>query len=54
VLLVGHEPNLSTLAALLCGGRDGLGLSRGEAMRITGGRARWRFAWDAEAPVPTR
>jgi hypothetical protein len=27
-------------------------LAKAEAARIVDGRLRWRFAWDAEAPLP--
>ena len=50
VLVVGHEPGLSALGGLLIGGElEGLG--KAEAVRITDGRLRWRFAWDADAPI---
>lgn len=54
VLLVGHEPGLSDVAALLVGDPDVPALAKAEAVRISEGRVRWRFAWDAEAPVPAR
>jgi phosphohistidine phosphatase len=50
VLVVGHEPALSALGGLLTG--DELpGLAKAEAVRISDGRLRWRFAWNAEAPT---
>ena len=54
VVLFGHEPGLSDVAALLVGDPDVPALAKAEAMRISGGRVRWRFAWDAEAPTPAR
>ncbi len=54
VLLFGHEPGLSDVAALLVGDPDVPALAKAEAVRISAGRVRWRFAWDAEAPVPAR
>ena len=54
VLLFGHEPGLSDVAALLVGDPDVPALAKAEAVRISGGRVRWRFAWDAEAPTPAR
>jgi phosphohistidine phosphatase len=54
VLLFGHEPGLSDVAALLVGDPDVPVIAKAEAMRISGGRVRWRFAWDAEAPTPAR
>jgi len=51
VLLVGHEPSLSGVGALLVGARDFEGLAKAQAARIVDGVLRWRFAWDAEAPV---
>jgi phosphohistidine phosphatase len=49
VLLVGHEPGLSGVGALLAGHEVGA-LAKAEAVRIIDGKLRWRFAWDAEAP----
>jgi phosphohistidine phosphatase len=51
VMLVGHEPSLSGIGALLVGAPDFDGLAKAEAARIVDGVLRWRFAWDAEAPV---
>lgn len=50
VVMVGHEPVLSALGALLIGQPALSGLARAEAVRIADGAVRWRFAWDAEAP----
>ena len=50
VLVVGHEPGLSALAALLVGAPDFAALAKAEAVRIIDGKLRWRFAWNAEAP----
>jgi phosphohistidine phosphatase len=54
VVLVGHEPSISALGALLLGQPDFPALAKAEAVRINAGRLRWRFAWDAEAPVTPR
>ena len=54
IVLVGHEPGLSGIGALLLGLTDLAPLGKAEAMRITDGQVRWRFAWDAEAPTTTR
>jgi phosphohistidine phosphatase len=50
VMLVGHEPSLSAVGALLVGKPDFEGLGKAQAARIVDGDLRWRFAWDAEAP----
>jgi phosphohistidine phosphatase len=49
-VLVGHEPGLSALGALLVGQPAFAGLAKAEAVRIDEGALRWRFAWDADAP----
>jgi phosphohistidine phosphatase len=51
VVLVGHEPGLSAVGALLVGDREFRSLAKAEAARIVDGVLRWRFACDAEAPV---
>ena len=51
VLLVGHEPGISGLGALLLGLADLAPLEKAEAARISDGQLRWRFAWNAEAPT---
>ncbi len=51
VVLVGHEPGLSGIGALLAGRADLAPLDKAEAARIVDGQLRWRFAWDAEAPA---
>ncbi len=51
VLLVGHEPSLSGIGAVLVGDPDFQGLDKACAARLDDGRLRWRFAWDAEAPL---
>ncbi len=51
VLLVGHEPSLSGIGAVLVGDPDFEALDKACAARIDAGRVRWRFAWDAEAPL---
>lgn len=50
VLLVGHEPSLSAIGALLIGDPQFPSLAKAEAVRILDGAVRWRFAWDAEGP----
>lgn len=54
VVLVGHEPGISGLAARLLGLTDFPALVKAEAVRISEGTLRWRFAWNAEAPTPPR
>ncbi len=54
VVLVGHEPSLSGIGALLVGARDFEALGKAHAARIDDGKPRWRFAWDAEAATPVR
>jgi len=51
VVLIGHEPGVSAIAAVLSGLPDFPALAKAEAVRITNGELRWRFAWDAEAPT---
>ena len=51
VVVVGHEPGVSGIAALLVESADFPPLTKAEAVRIVDGQLRWRFAWDAEAPV---
>ncbi|HET9622644.1 MAG TPA: histidine phosphatase family protein [Kofleriaceae bacterium] len=51
VLLVGHEPGISAVGALLTGDPAFRGLAKAEAARIADGALRWRFSWDADAPV---
>jgi phosphohistidine phosphatase len=50
VLLVGHEPSLSAIGALLVGDPQFESLAKAEAVRILDGKVRWRFAWNAEEP----
>jgi phosphohistidine phosphatase len=52
VMLVGHEPGMSNIGALLLGIAELHPLGKAEAARIVDGKLRWRFAWDAEAPTP--
>lgn len=55
VVLVGHEPGLSAVGALLVGQPEFASLAKAQAARIVDGVLRWRFAWDAEAPeIATR
>ena len=49
-MLVGHGPDLAALAALLVRHPDAPRLRNAEALRLSDGRVRWRFAWNAEAP----
>lgn len=49
-IVVGHEPGLSALAALLVGQSEFGALAKAEAVRIVDGKLRWRFTWDADAP----
>jgi phosphohistidine phosphatase SixA len=50
VILVGHEPGLSAVGALLVGQPDFASLGKAQAARIVDGVLRWRFACDADAP----
>ena len=54
VLLVGHEPALSAIGAVLVGAPDFAALDKACAARVDDRSVRWRFAWDAEAPVAVR
>lgn len=54
VILVGHEPSLSGIGALLVQARDFEALDKAQVARIDNGKLRWRFAWDADAPVLVR
>jgi phosphohistidine phosphatase SixA len=51
VVLVGHEPGLSLIGADLTRVTHFPSLARGQAARIVDGVLKWRFAWDADAPV---
>ena len=51
VMLVGHEPGLSAIGALVTGQTDFAALGKAEAARIVDGQVRWRCAWNAEHPV---
>ncbi len=51
VLLVGHEPSMSAIGALLARDADFPALGKAQAARIVNGELRWRFAWDDEAPA---
>ena len=50
VVLVGHEPGLSGLGALLTRAADFDPLRKAEAVRLDHGRVRWRFGHDDDAP----
>lgn len=51
ILLVGHEPALSGIGAVLVADPDFEALDKACAARLDDGRVRWRFAWDADAPL---
>jgi phosphohistidine phosphatase len=51
VMIVGHEPSLSAIGALVVGDAKFEAIAKAEAVRIVDGGVRWRFAWNAEAPV---
>ena len=51
LVLVGHEPGLSGIGAMLVGADDFEPLGKAEAARIVDGSLRWRFPWNAEAPL---
>ena len=51
VMLVGHEPSISAIGALIADAKDFAALDKAQAVRIVDGIVRWRFAWDAEAPT---
>ena len=51
VLVVGHEPSLSAIGALLIDNPAFEALTKAQAARIVDGIVRWRFAWDAESPT---
>jgi phosphohistidine phosphatase len=55
VMLVGHEPILSGLGALITSAAEFDSLAKAEAVRVDGlagkpPRVRWRFAWNDAAP----
>ncbi len=54
VMLVGHEPSISAIGALLVDDPAFEALGKAQAVRILDGAVRWRFAWDDEAAAPTR
>ena len=49
--VVGHEPGLSAIGALLTHDPEFAALGKAQAARIVDAVLRWRFACDAEAPV---
>ena len=51
VMLVGHEPGISAIGALLTNELYFTGLGKAEAARIVDGAVRWRCAWNADHPV---
>jgi len=50
VMVVGHEPGLSAVGALLVGQPEFASLAKAQAARIVDGALRWRFAWNGDAP----
>ena len=50
VVIVGHEPGLSAIGALVVGDPAFAALAKAEAVRIYDGQVRWRFTWDADEP----
>ena len=54
VMLVGHEPSISAIGALLVDDPGFEALAKAQAVRILDGTVRWRFAWDDEAAAPKR
>jgi phosphohistidine phosphatase len=50
VVVVGHEPSLSALGALLVGRPEFATLRHAQSARIVDGVLRWRFACHADAP----
>jgi phosphohistidine phosphatase len=50
IVMVGHEPGLSAVGAVLVGQPQFASLGKAQAARIVDGALRWRFACDAEAP----
>jgi phosphohistidine phosphatase len=51
VMLVGHEPSLSAIGAIVVHDPEFRSLTKAQCARIVDGTLRWRFAWDAEAPA---
>ena len=51
IMLVGHEPGMSHLGGVILGDPGFPPLAKAEAARIVDGKLRWRFAWDADAPL---
>lgn len=54
VMVVGHEPSLSAIGALVLDDLCFRGLAKAQCARIVNGTLRWRFAWDAVAPELAR
>ena len=52
VMIVGHEPGLSAIGAVVTGRADFAALKKAQAARIDDGRLRWLFSTADEAPVP--
>jgi phosphohistidine phosphatase len=51
VVVVGHEPALSAIGAVVVGDPAFPALDKACAARLDDGALRWRLAWDAEAPI---
>ena len=51
LVVIGHEPTLSALGALLVDDPRFAPLDKATACRIVDGHVRWRFDWDGDAPV---
>jgi len=51
IVLIGHEPGMSGIGAVLVGAADFAPLDKAEAARIVDGALRWRVAWNTEAPA---
>jgi phosphohistidine phosphatase len=54
ILLFGHEPSLSGLGGLLIKQVEFPALHKAEAVKLSSGAVRWRFAHDDDAPRPER
>ncbi len=52
VMIIGHEPGLSAIGAVLTGRADFPALKKAQAARLDDGRLRWLFSTTDEAPVP--
>lgn len=50
-MLVGHAGVLTDVGRQAGNDKNLAAIQTAEAVRIVDGRVRWRFAWNAEAPV---